>query len=319
MAMKKRVLGRTNIQVSEISFGTVSLGIPYGIGINSAEDMLSELEAIELLKSALDKGINFFDTARIYGSSEELIGKAFKERRQDVVICTKCAHLYDKNRQLLPEGEWEEFIDNSLKESLSALQTDYVDIYMLHTTSLKTLSHPTIVKAFSGCMQKGMARAIGVSTYTVEETKKAIESKVWDVVQLPYSLMDQRQGELFDMAREYGVGIVVRSVLFKGILTDRGRDLHPKLEAVQKHRQVYNELLNEKTPTLSDLATKFVLSQREVSSVLLGIDRPEYLDKAIQAGDSGCLDEETIARAKQRAYPEPEFLDLGKWAAMGWL
>ena len=317
--MNKRILGRTNIEVSEISFGTVSIGIPYGIGVSGQEDKPSESEAIELLQSALDKGINFFDTARGYGCSEELIGKAFRDRREDVIISTKCAHLYDKNEQLLPNNELKDVIDNSTKKSFSALQTDYVDIYMVHNADLKVLANKTVAEVFSEYKRKGLTRAIGVSTYTVDQTRKAIESGIWDVVQLGYNLMDQRQGELFALAHKHGVGVVVRSVLFKGILTGRGDNLHPKLKSVQKYREVYDKLLSKQAPTLSELATKFVLSQKQVSSVLVGIDRREYLEQALAVANGRYLDDETLTKARELAYPEPEFLDLPKWDRLGWL
>ena len=82
--MKNRFLGKTGIKVSEIAFGSVEIGMPYGIGIESKKDMLPEKNAIELLNIALDKGINFFDTARMYGDSEHILGKAFKERRKEI-------------------------------------------------------------------------------------------------------------------------------------------------------------------------------------------------------------------------------------------
>lgn len=317
--MNRRSLGRSRIEVSEISFGTVSLGVPYGIGVSGREDMLSESAAVELLRSALDRGINFFDTARGYGCSEEIIGKAFRGRREDAVISTKCAHLYDENKQLPPDNKLKAVIDASLKKSLSALQTDHVDVYMLHDADLKLLSNQTIAETLSGYKQNGLAKAIGVSTYSVDETKQVIESGIWDVVQLAYNLMDQRQGELFSLAAKYGVGIIVRSVLFKGILSDRGQNLHPQLKSVQQHRQLYNELLKGQIFTLSDLATRFVLSQREVSSVLVGIDKTEYLDKALAVADGNYFDKKTLAKARALAYPEPEFLDLRKWDVMGWL
>lgn len=317
--MLKRVLGRTQIEVSEISFGTVSLGVPYGIGVGGKGDMPSEKEAISLLRSALDRGINFFDTARTYGCSEERIGKAFDGKREEVVIATKCSHLYDENNQLPRGNELKRIIDNSLKKSLSVLQTDYVDVYMTHNADLTILSNETLAATFSEYKQKGLARAIGVSTYSIEETKKAIESGIWDVIQLAYNLIDQSQGELFRLAQQNGVGLVVRSVLFKGILTDKGRNLHPELKAVEKHREIYNELLSKDIHSLSDLATKFVLSHKEVSSVLVGIDKTEYLQSALDVADGNYLDEKEMARAKEFAYPEPEFLDLHKWDKKGWL
>ena len=143
--MNKRILGRSGIEVSEISFGTVSLGVPYGIGISGKSDMLSASGAVELLQAALDQGVNIFDTARGYGCSEERIGKAFKDRREDAVICTKCAHLYDKNKHLPADNKLKTVIDASLKESLDALRTDYVDVYMTHNADLKILKNQTIM------------------------------------------------------------------------------------------------------------------------------------------------------------------------------
>jgi aryl-alcohol dehydrogenase-like predicted oxidoreductase len=131
--------------------------------------------------------------------------------------------------------------------------------------------------------------------------------------------MDQRHGELFQFAIRHGVGIIVRSALLKGILTYKGRNLHRELKAVQQHRKMYNELLNNNVPRLSDLATKFVLSHNEVSSVLLGIDRMEYLQDALTLANGQYLDSKTLARAKELRYPEPDFLDLRRWDKMGWL
>ena len=316
--MIKRTLGKTGIEVSEISLGTVSLGLPYSIEKKSKEDMISQSEAINLLRYALDKGVNFFDTSRIYGCSEERIGKAFKGKRDDVVICTKCYSLYDKNKQLLPENDLKKAIDDSLKKSLSDLQTDFVDVYMAHNADSTVLSSEKIAETFCEYKRKGLVRAIGVSSYTVEETRKTIERGIWDVIQLPYNLMDQGQEELFDLAYENGIGIVVRSALFKGILTDKQWNLHPKLKSIQEHREVYKDLLNRQVPTLSDLATKFVLSKKAVSSVLVGTSKIKNLDKALASANGKYLDEDTLAKISKLAYPEPEFLDLAKWYLLGW-
>ena len=99
--MNRRLLGNTGIQVSEIAFGGVEIGMPYGLGVQSKKDMLSKSEAINLLHDAIDGGINLFDTARMYGASEEIMGLAFKNKRDQDVISTKCNHLKD-NSGLLP-------------------------------------------------------------------------------------------------------------------------------------------------------------------------------------------------------------------------
>ena len=131
--------------------------------------------------------------------------------------------------------------------------------------------------------------------------------------------MDQTQWPAIELAAQKGVGIVTRSVLCKGVLTDKGTDLHAALKPVQEHCQTYNQLLNDRIKTVSELATKFVLSCEGVSSILIGIDRLQYLDQALAVADDTYLDEEALTKAKQLAYPDPEFLDLPMWDRKGWL
>ena len=319
--MNKKKLGKTGIEVSEISFGTVSLGLPYGIGVSKESDMLSETDSIVLLRRALDMGLNFYDTALAYGKSEGLVGKAFSTCRSKAVICTKPAHIYDVySGQTMPSSaKIKTKLENSLQQSLSKLQTDYLDIYMSHDGTEEIIENNTVIDFYQQLKKKGIIKATGVSVYTVEQSIKAIKSGVWDVVQLAFNLMDQTQRPAIELAAQKGVGIVVRSVLFKGILTDRGNNLHSVLKSVQEHRQKYNRLLDNRIKTLSELATKFVLSCEGVSSILVGIDRPEYLEQAVAVADGKYLDKETLTKAKQLAYPDPEFLNLPKWDRNGWL
>lgn len=317
--MKKRPLGNTGIDVSEIAFGGVEIGRPYGIGVKSSEDMLSEAEAQDLLHLSVEKGINFFDTARSYGQSEALMGKAFKNRRDQVILETKCKSIYNASGSIPKYAQLKETITSSLMESLEALQTDYVDIFMLHEGFLNILENEDVATIFLNLKKSGKIRSTGVSTYTVEETKKAAEAGVWDVVQLPFNLMDQQQATVFPLLAEEEIGIIVRSVLLKGILSDRGKNLHPALKDIETHKTRYDELLNEAPLDLSALAIKFALSFSEVSSVLLGIDRLEYLYKSIAAGNGEYLDEKRLLRARELAYPEPGFLNLPEWDKKGWL
>ena len=317
--MNQRPLGNTGILASEIAFGGVEIGLPYGIGVKSEADMLPESQAIRLLHAALDSGVNFFDTARMYGASETIMGNAFRDRRDRVVICTKCRHFRDEKGGLPDSEALVKIIQTSLRESLSVLQTDFIDLYMLHQADVEILGREEIAETFVQLKKQGVIRATGVSTYTVEETKKAVDSGAWDVVQLPFNLVDQSQETQFSAAARRGIGIVVRSVLFKGLLSEKGRNLHPALKDVEAHLRLYEQLLNPSAPNLPTLATKFALSFKEVSSVLVGIDRMEYLHSALAAADGDYLNEKMLARAKVLRYPQPEFLDLPKWDRMGWL
>jgi aryl-alcohol dehydrogenase-like predicted oxidoreductase len=317
--MNQRLLGHTGIKVSEIAFGGVEIGMPYGIGVKSKTDMIPESEVIFLLHEAVDSGINFFDTARLYGTSESIMGRAFHDRRDEVVICSKCRPFRNRDGHLPPAGKLKKIIKKSLHDSLSALKTAYIDVYMLHQADVEILGNEMIAGFFVKLKKDGVIRATGVSTYTLEETRKAIESRVWDVIQLPFNLMDQSQATLFSRTAEKGIGIMVRSVLLKGILSKKGQHLHPALKDVEMHRKHYDELLNDSAPDLATLAIKFALSFTEVSSVLVGIDRMDYLHNSLAAADGIYLDEKTLSRARQLGYPHPGFLDLTRWDRMGWL
>jgi aryl-alcohol dehydrogenase-like predicted oxidoreductase len=317
--MIKRPLGKTGIGVSEVAFGGVEIGIPYGIGVKNGADMLSETNAIKLLHDAVDSGINFFDTARMYGNSEKIMGKAFKNRRDEVVICTKCRHLRDGSGNIPEYSKLKELIETSLNESLKALQTDHIEIFMLHQADMEILENEEISTIFSNLKKEGRCRATGVSTYLPEETKKAIEVGMWEVIQVPFNLMDQRQATFFSSASNNGVAIMIRSVLLKGLLSDRGKGLHPELNEVEKHIRCYGELLKESTFNLATLATKFALSFPEVSTILVGIDRPEYLYQSLEAANGIYLDDKELARVKELSYPDPDFLNLLYWDKMNWL
>lgn len=317
--MEKRNLGNTGISVSEIAFGGVEIGLPYGIGIKSKTDMITEDNAVRLLHTALDNGINLFDTARLYGDSESIMGKAFQDRRQEVVLCTKCKHLKDSDGNLPEAREIKNVIKSSLAESLGALKTDSIDIYMLHQADEQILDCEEIREVFVELKKEGVVRSIGVSTYTPLETKKAIDSGVWDVVQLPFNLMNQAHAVHFTKAKAKGVGIMVRSVLFKGLLSGRGVNLHPALQEVEEHIGKYRQLLNGSQADLETLAIKFALEVPEVSAVLVGIDQMSYLEKALRITKDITIDQGMLGKVQKMEYPNPEFLDLVKWEKMKWL
>ncbi|GGC13978.1 D-threo-aldose 1-dehydrogenase [Parapedobacter defluvii] len=317
--MKKRALGNTGIQISEIAFGGVEIGIPYGIGVKSEADMLTEADAIKLLHNALGHGINFFDTARLYGESERIMGNAFFGRRQETILATKCRHLRDSEGKIPPYAALNELVRTSLKESLRALRTDYIDLYMVHYADIDLLANEDVLNLFTKLREEGTVRAIGVSVYKTEETRQAIQAHVWNAIQLPFNLMDQSQGQYFNDAAQNGIGIIVRSVLMRGMLSDRRAKLHPALKDVETHLAKYRELLRAGFTDLPQLATKFALAHPEVSAVLVGIDKQAYLEDALNAVKGVYMDDDLLKEAQALAYPDPAFLNLAEWDKNGWL
>ena len=312
--MNKSSLGKTGIEVSEIAFGGVEIGAPYGVH----KELMPQDAAVSLLKAAVDVGINLFDTARMYGLSEERIGRAFEGMREKVIISTKCSHLHNNDGKIPCGNMLRDFIETSITTSLKMLKTDHFDIFLSHSSDAEILANQEVADVFASLKKRGLTRAVGVSTYGAKDTQTAIESGNWDVVQLSFNLLDQSCGQLFPVAQQRGVGIMVRSVLMRGILSDAKFVYHEKVKCVEVHRQKYFNLLSPKIPNISDLATKFVLSFAEVSSVLVGIDKIEFLNKAVALADGVYLDDAMLAKIKQLAYPDPEFLNIAIWDRKGW-
>lgn len=308
--MQYRNLGNTGISVSEVAFGGVSIGMPY-----AGQPKPSEQVSINLLHKALDEGINYFDTARMYGDSESLMGKAFHDRRDQVIINTKCVHLLDEQGRI-PEGmNIQKTILESVDQSLRMLRTDYIDVYMLHQSSPEILQNEEVIRVFSDLRQSGKVRVIGASTYTTEESKICIDSEVWQVIQVPFNLLDQQQRKIFSQAKDKGMGLIIRSVLFRGFLTGKAFELPAPLKEVATHLHRFNTLTEDPI----SLAMKFILSYPEVSSMLVGIDQMVHLTTAITVADNHYFDKDFLGKLESMAYPDPAFLNFSHWVKNGWL
>jgi len=314
--MKKRILGRTGLSVSEIAFGGVEIGMPYGLG---AHEMPNEASAIQLLQKAVELGVNFFDTARHYGESERLMGAAFQGIRNRVVLATKCVHFKDEEGNIPAYSELKDTVKKSLEESLKNLKTDYIDLFMVHYADMDILQAEDVARIFSEMKQEGTVKNIGVSVYKVEETTKAIQADIWDAIQLPFNLMDQSHGSCFQDAEDKGIGVIVRSVLMRGILTERKFTMDKALKEVENHLEAYRTIAKAHFDNFPEYATKFALKYPQVSSVLVGIDKEEYLYASLRNLEGRELSDELFVWSKNMQYPDPSFLNLAEWDRKGWL
>jgi len=317
--MQYKYLGNTGLKVSEVAFGGVEIGMPYGLKMSQAKHMLQKQDAIKLLHHAFDQGITLFDTARLYGESENIMGEAFQGIRQQIVLASKCRHFRNPDGTLPDKLALKHIVRQSIHESLNALKTDYIDVFMLHHADLEMLEIDEIYEIFTVLQKEGLIRYPGISVYEVEETKRALDKGFWKVIQLPFNLMDQKQGIHFKQAYEQGVGIIGRSVLMRGLLTDKSFQLHPELRAVQDHILKYRQLFNSEIDNLVALAMKFAASFSEISSVLVGFDKIKFVDYALEIFNSKYLNEEQVALAKSLSYPDQGFLNLAQWDNNGWL
>jgi 1-deoxyxylulose-5-phosphate synthase len=310
-----RRLGRTGLQVSALALGTVELGLDYGIAVPGEFGRPAEAEAIRLVHSALDGGMNLIDTARAYGESEAVLGRALRDRRGEVVLATKVRTQRDDGTT--PAGaELHQHMQASLETSLRLLQTDYVDIWQVHNVDTALLAERELLaEAFAEARRSGKARAIGGSTYGVEMPIAAIESDLFDMLQVTYSVLDQRlSNQVLPAAAERDIGIVVRSILLKGALTARGDYLPDHLAELRERSRQFRELVAESGLNISpvQVAVAFGLAHPQIHSVLIGVRSTQELREALGAAKI-TLPADLLAQLTALRLDDADLLNPGTW------
>jgi aryl-alcohol dehydrogenase-like predicted oxidoreductase len=315
--MEYRPLGRTGVQVSELCLGAMMFGA-WG---NTDHD-----DSIRIIHRALDAGINFVDTADVYsaGESEEIVGKALKGRRDDVVLATKFFMPMgeDPNRR----GGSRRWIVRAVEDSLRRLGTDYIDLYQVHRPSPDTDVEETL-GALSDLVRQGKVRYIGSSSYSgsqiVEAQWTARERRLerFRTEQPPYSLLVRGiELDVLPTAQRHGMGILTYSPLSGGWLsgnwTANSSPTSParqrlakrfdmslpenqrKLEVVEQLAQ----LADDAGLTLIELAIAFVINHPGVTSAIVGPRTMEQLDSQLPAADV-VLDDAVLDRIDEIVKP----------------
>jgi aryl-alcohol dehydrogenase-like predicted oxidoreductase len=309
--MRYRRLGRTGFHVSEISLGTVEIGMAYGIAAEGERQPPDESEASKMLHLALDLGVNLIDTARAYGQSEAIIGRVLRERRSEFVLVSKVLSYHD---QKLSSAELREKITSSVHESLRLLQTDFIDVMMIHSAPVEVIDHGEALSVLQELKQAGHIRTIGASVYGEEAALAAIADGGYDCLQIAYNLLDRRpESRLFEAADRNDVGLVARSVLLKGALTERAQLLPDALIDLKRRVGAMHELATREKASLPELAYRYVLSQPLPQSALVGASSSEELEQAIHFADRAPLSRELIEEIRAVPMPDAFYLNPGNW------
>jgi aryl-alcohol dehydrogenase-like predicted oxidoreductase len=299
--MQYRTLGRTGIKVSPYALGALMLGASIG---NPDHD-----DSIRIIHAALDAGINFIDTADVYsnGASEEVVGKALKGRRDNVVLATKLSRPMgdDPNQQ----GASRRWIMTAVENSLRRLQTDHIDLYQIHRTDPDTDTEETL-SALSDLVHSGKVRAIGSSTTPASDMVEAqwvAERRGlqrFRTEQPPYSILDRGiESEVLPIAQRYGMGTLVWGPLAQGMLTGRVRKgQQSDLRRASLFRHLNDErrldaveqlvaLAEEAGLPMTHLAMAFAISHPGVTSAIVGPRTMGHLDDLLAGVDITLSDE----------------------------
>ena len=311
LEMRTRRLGRTGWLASEISLGTVELGLDYGIAPVGADARPDPSAAERLLHRALDLGVNVIDTARAYGEREAIIGRALQARRREYFLASKVSTF---ERQGLSGAALAGAVTASVHQSLRALRTDSIDLMMLHTVGAQAIESGEIVELLEPFREAGHIRFLGASVYGEEAALLAIRSGRYDCLQIAYNALDRRpEARVLQEAQARDVGIMVRSVLLKGALTHRYRLLPDALAGLKTAVERVQTLAEEHSMELPEMAYRFVLAHPGVHTTLVGTGAPAELEAAIGYAARGPLPPSLCELIRAIAVAEESNLNPGTW------
>jgi len=309
--MQYRELGRTGWKVSSISFGTWAIGAEWGA--------VNDQESLAALHRALDRGVNLFDTADVYGDgrSERLLAQLREERSEPFYVATKAG------RRLSPHvaaGYNRENLTAFVERSLRNLKTDALDLLQLHCPPTSVYYTPEVFEVLDDLTKDGKLRYYGVSVARVEEALKAIEYPGVQSVQIIFNMFRQRPSELFfSEAERRRVGILARLPLSSGMLS--GKLTSASSFAANDHRAFNRqgesfdrgetfsgvdydiglravEALRPQVPagsTMAEMALRWILMFPAVSCAIPGAKRPEQVDENVRSSDLPPLRPETMS------------------------
>lgn len=298
--MEYRILGKTGIKLSAISLGTWQVGGKWG-------DTFSHENADKILNLAVDSGINFIDTADVYGDgeSEKAVGRLVRSRSEKIYVATKCG------RKLNPHvGKFyqPDVLRKFVEDSLKSMDLETLDLIQLHCPPTEVYYRPEIFEVFDKLKAEGKIQNLGVSVEKVEEALKAIEYNNVTTVQIIFNMFRQRPSELFfSEAAKKNIGVIVRVPLASGLLTgtftkdttftkgdhrffnrkgmffDKGEtfsgiDYNTGIEAVEELKGLFPGVDN-----LAPLALKWILGFKEVSCIIPGASRPQQVISNLEA------------------------------------
>jgi len=291
MTLRKRPLGRSGIEVSEIGLGAWQLGEE---GWNGP----GEEESFAIVDEALRLGCTFIDTAPAYGGnkSEEYLGRALEGRRSEVVICTKFGHWGDGS----PADFSADRIEESVERSLRRLRTDYLDVLLIHSPAIDVMDGTKVrhYEVLQRLVDSGVIRSYGVSDAegSVEELRYIVETTGSTAAEIRFNALYQRQLELFPMAAEAGVGLIVKVPLESGwltgkydantVFTDEARQRWSAQDIARRGELVaeFGALLPDGV-SLTHGALRHILAQPAVSSVIPGVKSVAQLRENVAAAD----------------------------------
>jgi 1-deoxyxylulose-5-phosphate synthase len=308
-SMQYSSLGNTGLGVSRLSLGTVELGIDYGFRSSAHYKKPDAADAIRLVHRALDLGINLIDTARAYGESEEILGRALKGMRERVVLASKVVV-----EDLSDPKKLSRSIESSIDSSLHALQVETIDLLQIHNASPEILTNESALSTLEDAQRKGKFCFLGASCVGEQAVQEALNIPQIRTIMLPFNILDREMiPHVFPAAERQGVGIMARSVFLRGVLTGNLPTVPDELLPVKDAAaEAARECVGE-AQSLSELALRFCLSFDAVSTAVMGVRSIEELESNVHDSEKGTLSSDCLKRLSRIEIQDRALVTPGTW------
>jgi aryl-alcohol dehydrogenase-like predicted oxidoreductase len=284
--MQYALLQRAGLHISRIGFGCMSLDT-------------DPRQAEKLIRRAVDLGVNYFDTSDLYdrGLNEELVGRALKGCRKEVVLATKVGNQWRADGSGWDWNPRKEYILSAVEGSLKRLQTDHIDLYQLHGGTLQDPIEETI-EAFELLVQQGKIRYYGISSIRPNVIREWVARSHMASVMTQYSLLDRRpEEETLTLLREKGIGVMVRGSVAQGLLVNKPPKPYLGYSEVEVTKAALAvQALSTSGRTPAQTAIRYVLHHPAVTSAVVGMRTGEQLEEAVAALTTPDLSLEEIER-----------------------
>ena len=286
-------------------FGLVQYGIANKVGQPSYESVR------DMIALAFEGGVNCFDTAPLYGTSEELLGKALRELKiaHQVTVATKVTHMAEDYSSVRVVNE---LVEESVVNSLKTLHLEQLPICIFHRED-----NFRFIDALLKMKEKGLVRYVGSSVMTPETTRQIVTSGLADAVQIPTNLLDHRftQPGILAEAKKRNMAVFVRSVYLQGLIFLPDEEILPEHEVVKPVLRRIKGLAAEAGMSVGELAVRYVLGLDGLTSVVVGVEKPDQLEENMALIAKGPL-EPDLHRALEEAVPDlPDVVLMpNKWS-----
>jgi aryl-alcohol dehydrogenase-like predicted oxidoreductase len=311
--MQTRKLGNSDLRITAVGLGTLAIGGPWQFGWGPQDDN----EAIAAIVRAIDLGINWIDTAPIYGCghSEELVGRALKQIKSRPVIATKCSLLWNDKREKVGCLKAES-IRKECEDSLRRLGVDVIDLYQMHWPDPESDLEEGWGE-MARLQKQGKVRFIGVCNYNLAQLDRIRKIAPVTSLQPPYSMIKRDvEKELLSYCEKHNIGVVAYSPMQRGMLTGKFNKQHLKTLAPDDHRlrmpeftepqfSANMELVEKLKPiaernnrTVAQLSIAWVLRRPEVTAAIVGARKPSQIEETASSGD-WTLDDKEITEIEK--------------------